>query len=83
MVDVIAPMCYDCSRFVRAERTCAAFPGGIPDAIFSQAGDHRKPFPGDNGLTFDPVDAEAKRLVDKFWSPPKEPAGANIPPNQR
>ena len=83
MVDVRAPMCYDCSRFREENMTCEAFPKGIPDKILVQAGDHRKPFPGDGGVRFEPKDAAAAQWVDYAWAPPKETNNANLPPNIR
>lgn len=42
--------------------TCDAFPQGIPESIWLATKGHRKPVPGDNGLTYTPVDgAEASR----------------------
>lgn len=36
----------------RTGTTCKAFPERIPDAILNGDDDHKKPFPGDNGITF-------------------------------
>ena len=36
--------------------TCDAFPLGIPDAIVLMEHDHRRPFEGDDGVTFEPID---------------------------
>lgn len=39
--------------------TCKAFPKGIPDEIFFEKIIHDKPYPGDNGIQFEPsVDKE-------------------------
>lgn len=35
--------------------TCAAFPDGIPTAIIPGGFDHTKPYPGDHGITFQPL----------------------------
>jgi hypothetical protein len=42
--------------FVAGKMTCRAFPDGIRDAILSGQFDHRKPYPGDNGVRFEPID---------------------------
>lgn len=62
MTTIPLPLCYVCARR-RAERiphrddpasdpTCDAFPNGIPAAII-EGGDHRKAWPGDNGIQFE------------------------------
>jgi predicted XRE-type DNA-binding protein len=39
----------------RTKRTCAAFPNGIPSAILDNEADHRKSYPGDHGMRFEPL----------------------------
>lgn len=34
--------------------SCEAFPGGIPDAVWTNSSDHRQEIPGDHGLRWEP-----------------------------
>lgn len=66
----LPPMCIGCERFNRSEDelfSCEAFPDGIPKEIRDNLFDHRLNFPGDGGLTFSPMNAEATALaVERF-----------------
>lgn len=49
--------------------TCDAFPAGIPAPITANRRDHRKAYPGDHGLRFDPapeVPGAAQLAEDTF-----------------
>lgn len=39
---------------------CAAFPRGIPEAIYTGAHDHHLPFEGDNGIRYEPEPVAAQ-----------------------
>jgi len=53
------PICYNCKRrrlSTAGPFFCDAFPDGIPSLIIDNAADHRKPFKGDQGIRFEPID---------------------------
>ncbi len=57
-----AVSCIFCKHFFhpgtaqwRGGAKCAAFPDGIPHPILLGHRDHRKPYPGDNGIQFEPL----------------------------
>ena len=49
--------CIKCDR-LRSDcltAVCKAFPSGIPIDIIEEGFNHKKPFPGDNGIRFEPI----------------------------
>lgn len=45
--------CVYCSNFIPTNKfACLAFPDGIPEEVFENRHDHRKLYPGDNGILF-------------------------------
>lgn len=56
----IIPDCVDCKHLAPDGREgmfrCEAFPGGIPESILLARAGHRKPYPGDHGIRFEPRD---------------------------
>jgi len=51
--------CIECVHY-RGMITCDAFPDRIPEAVITGEHDHREPYPGDNGVRFEPVDGEGE-----------------------
>jgi hypothetical protein len=50
---IVSPVCSLCVHLRDvADRKCIAFPDGIPDVIWMGGNDHRRPYPGDNGIQF-------------------------------
>lgn len=56
----IHPKCMECLHWlINAITTipiCDAFLEGIPEEIFYNNADHTIPFPGDNGIRFEPIE---------------------------
>nr|DAW68330.1 MAG TPA: hypothetical protein [Caudoviricetes sp.] len=51
------PLCFGCAHFdgmVNGKVRCAAFPDGIPKAVFR--GEHKEPVDGDHGIQFTPYE---------------------------
>ena len=46
--------CLLCKHLNKDGISCNAFPDAIPQEILANVFDHRKPWPGDNGILFEP-----------------------------
>lgn len=49
--------------------TCAAFPEGIPDALWWSYRGHREPFPGDHGIQFSQITLTSPLRPDRYEIP--------------
>jgi len=59
MTTTLRSICLDCihlHEIVGIGWTCNAFPFGIPMKIVRVEHDHRRPFEGDHGITFEPIE---------------------------
>lgn len=58
--------CVLCAHY-RRDGSCEAFPVGIPRELRSGKVRHDTPYPGDNGIMFDPapVDTDAEFVFDE------------------
>jgi hypothetical protein len=60
VVSVVPPICAGCVHLTGTllDPKCAAFPAGIPWEILLSKVDHRKPYPGDLSIQFEPKTPE-------------------------
>jgi hypothetical protein len=62
-----SPVCRECRHRIGADHlACAAFPDRIPREIWNGERNHNSPYPGDNGIRFEPMtdeDRERKRQI--------------------
>lgn len=59
----INPVCLGCVHLTGPE-TCRAFRHAIPGEIFANEVDHRQPYPGDNGIQFEPTEPMAAEYAE-------------------
>ena len=66
--------CERCAH-LRNAKTCAAFPQGIPDALWNAFRGHREPFPGDNGFQFQalPIPTAPVEIPEFLRKKPAQP----------
>ena len=61
-----APICVTCAHYLldadgnelEDRLACRAFPERIPDEILGGEHDHQTPYPGDNGIQYEPAELE-------------------------
>jgi hypothetical protein len=72
------PLCLICQRLrpiCGDQLTCAAFPEGIPAQFLDGKVDHRKPYPGDQGIRFEPDWHAPREVLVQISSSPHENGG--------
>jgi hypothetical protein len=72
MTTRLMPICCLCQHFDKENDSnlpkCTAFPERIPELIWILAVDHRRPYPGDGGLLFEPDSEEAAEYATLVFS---------------
>ena len=72
MTTGLAPQCIECKHapgnqgrpVTKPGAWCDAFPDGIPEDIFWGDHNHKKPYPGDNGIRFEPIETKKRGVVN-------------------
>ena len=55
-IELLPSICSECAFINPNNPTkCTAFPGGIPLEVFTGEFDHHQAYPGDGGITFEPM----------------------------
>jgi len=53
-IPVYSEVCAFCTHLdINKQRSCSAFPDGIPLEIWNGENKHQKPYPGDNNIQFE------------------------------
>lgn len=72
---IYSPVCTYCVHLLSGmDRTCKAFPKGIPEVIWRGLNDHTRPYSGDQGIQFKRVEVAYSAEI----SFPIEPSKADI-----
>jgi hypothetical protein len=59
--------CTTCRNKIENAPTCLAFPGGIPRPILDAEVTHKRPYPGDHGILYDPDPEKIEELKAAGW----------------
>lgn len=78
MTSLAPPICAGCTHRIGdlREPKCAAFSSGIPREVVLSRVDHRLPYPGDQGIRFDPVDPYHAALAAFMFASTEEESDA-------
>jgi hypothetical protein len=66
----VVSQCQYCKHLAGCEPgrgwTCSAFPDDVPDEVYYNRHDHRRPYPGDHGTRWEPASEERGRLWEEL-----------------